>query len=755
MTRYTDYIDINVKGHIESSKQGLLIGSLSTMPVASQSYVGQTIVYTGTTTQSYVKDRSYRCEEVSTGVYSWVDCTPAQELNLSQNTALVSDQNGNIVSSSVTSTELGTLSGISGNIQDSLNGIGTQLNGKQPTLTQANAGANISITGSGQNVVISGASQVGTSWGNIGGDISTQVDLNNTFQKKDVGTANRVIVSDQNGAISTSSISQTELGYLDNATSNIQTQLNNLDTNKVAQNASIQGGTHTKISYDQKGLVTGGQDLSQADIPDLSSTYQPVGDYATNTSLSGEVSARQTADQGLQDQIDALTSKSDVVDVVQTYADLQAYDTSQLGNNDIVKVLDDSTHGDQESYYRWVITAGAGAWSYIGSLSATYTKAETDALLVGKMSTSMNNASLGSANEGKYLKVTQVGGITFDTPDMASKADADLGNVNVGSTNANKYIQVSSTGALQYSNVDMSSKANTSLDNINVGTTNSGKFAKVTSTGAFEYVSQEASIANNKPNPPTTTAVYSKLNHASLFLQNNSTGVSDITLSSYNYATAQSGSNTLFVSKKDLTNTNVGDSNAGKYLQVTAQGQIGYSTPPDTKYSAGDGLVLTGTVFTPNVGFTTSGKDYQVEVDATSKGLFVNVPWTDTVTTATTTGSGNAVTQISQSNGQLSVTKGTTFATAQELSTGLSGKVSNATGTSTIVYGYNGSANTNYSLSSSATQNTVAYRGTGGVLNVGTPTQSTHATTKTYVDTALGGKQANMTFQDISLTESD
>lgn len=45
-----------------------------------------------------------------------------------------------------------------------------------------------------------------------------------------------------------------------------------------------------------------------------------------------------------------------------------------------------------------------------------------------------------------------------------------------------------------------------------------------------------------------------------------------------------------------------------------------------------------------------------------------NAKFTDTVTTVTTTGSGNAVTAISASNGSLTATKGATFATKQESS---------------------------------------------------------------------------------------
>ena len=38
---------------------------------------------------------------------------------------------------------------------------------------------------------------------------------------------------------------------------------------KVKKNAAIQGGTKTKITYDEKGLVTGGEDLTPDDIPNI------------------------------------------------------------------------------------------------------------------------------------------------------------------------------------------------------------------------------------------------------------------------------------------------------------------------------------------------------------------------------------------------------------------------------------------------------------------------------------------------------
>lgn len=97
----------------------------------------------------------------------------------------------------------------------------------------------------------------------------------------------------------------------------------------------------------------------------------------TDTLIATEAETRDAADLDLQGQIDAISSASDVVDVVGTYAELQAYDTSKLSDNDIIKVLTDETHDDAISYYRWNDTTEA--FTYIGSQGPFYTKSETDA----------------------------------------------------------------------------------------------------------------------------------------------------------------------------------------------------------------------------------------------------------------------------------------------------------------------------------------------------------------------------------------
>ena len=103
--------------------------------------------------------------------------TVAQINGLSQNKLMVSDDSGHPSVLSVTSTEASYLSGVTSGIQ-------MQLNGK-----------------------------AATGHGHIAAQISAL-------------TANRALVSDGSGVLSSSNITDTELGYLDGVSSNIQTQLN-------------------------------------------------------------------------------------------------------------------------------------------------------------------------------------------------------------------------------------------------------------------------------------------------------------------------------------------------------------------------------------------------------------------------------------------------------------------------------------------------------------------------------------------------
>lgn len=127
------------------------------------------------------------------------------------------------------------------------------------------------------------------------------------------------------------------------------------------------------------GILTLAKDYLETST--ASATYLSKSDailtYATKDELSTETTNRTQGDTKLQEQIDAINSRSDVVDVVASKADLDAYD-KDITINDVVKVLQDETHNNATSYYRNTAKSKPYIWEFIGSLDQYYTKAEID-----------------------------------------------------------------------------------------------------------------------------------------------------------------------------------------------------------------------------------------------------------------------------------------------------------------------------------------------------------------------------------------
>lgn len=71
---------------------------------------------------------------------------------------------------------------------------------------------------------------------------------------------------------------------------------------------------------------------------------------------------------GLDEEVQEMKNNPDVVDIVDTYADLQAYDTQHLTDKDIIRVLNDSTHDGYSTYYRY--NKATDTWTYIGKVDA-------------------------------------------------------------------------------------------------------------------------------------------------------------------------------------------------------------------------------------------------------------------------------------------------------------------------------------------------------------------------------------------------
>lgn len=151
-----------------------------------------------------------------------------------------------------------------------------------------------------------------------------------------------------------------------------------IDTANNAINNIVEN-TYTKTETNEKLA----QKADISDIPtDLSQLSNATTKFVNETQLQEETTARENTDNNLQGQIDAIVASSDVVDIVGTYQELQNYDTSHLGDNDIIKVLLDSTHNNATSYYRW--KKHTSTWQYIGSEGPYYTKSESNEKFVEK-----------------------------------------------------------------------------------------------------------------------------------------------------------------------------------------------------------------------------------------------------------------------------------------------------------------------------------------------------------------------------------
>lgn len=90
---------------------------------------------------------------------------------------------------------------------------------------------------------------------------------------------------------------------------------------------------------------------------------------------NGSDLAKQSDTSSLQSQIDTINATQNVVDIVGTKAELNAYATKDLHANDKIEVLADESQNNANTIYEW----NGNAWSLVGSKAPYYSKAESDA----------------------------------------------------------------------------------------------------------------------------------------------------------------------------------------------------------------------------------------------------------------------------------------------------------------------------------------------------------------------------------------
>jgi hypothetical protein len=164
-----------------------------------------------------VGDLFFKTDENAVYVYTstgWAELAGGGISGLTANRALASDASGDVVSTAVTSDELGFLSGVVSGVQGQIDALDSEIDGKQDIV----AGVSDTEIGYLDGVTSGIQGQLNTKQATITGGATTITDTNLT--------TSRALVSDGSGKVAVSAVTSTELGFVDGVTSNIQTQIN-------------------------------------------------------------------------------------------------------------------------------------------------------------------------------------------------------------------------------------------------------------------------------------------------------------------------------------------------------------------------------------------------------------------------------------------------------------------------------------------------------------------------------------------------
>ena len=197
---------------------------------------------------------------------------------------------------------------------------------------------------------------------------------------------------------------------------------------KVTANNAITGATHTKITYDSKGLVTAGSDITLADVTDVTATYSEVNQlHESNISKSDleklhDVTA-SAAELNILDGATLDTTELNYLDGVTSSVQTQI-DNKVTKNNDITA----STTGKTVITYdaKGLVTGGSeiaidsGSTNYLEFDTSNHTiKAKVDTTVTDGSSKLVTSGAVASA-----IASALVGGVIYQGSwDITSATD--------------------------------------------------------------------------------------------------------------------------------------------------------------------------------------------------------------------------------------------------------------------------------------------------------------------------------------------
>lgn len=261
--------------------------------------------------------------------------------------------------------------------------------------------------------------------------------------------------------------------------------------------------------------------------------------------------------QRIDAEIEEIKNNTDVADVVADKAELDAYDTSKLTDNAIIKVLQDESENDASTYYRYI--KSSDTFELIGSVGPYYTKAESNDIetqirqdFTDADTTLQNNITAeetratGVENQlrtdltaettratGKETELnTAITTHTSNTsnPHSVTKAQVGLGNVD-NTSDLNKPISTATQTALNLK-LDKTEASSTyaTITNLNSHTSNTNNPHSVTKAQVGLGNVDNTSDANKPISTATQTALNSKVDKVTISTTTGTVALADNTI---------------------------------------------------------------------------------------------------------------------------------------------------------------------------------------------------------------------------------